>query len=435
MSENKKIRVVWICSVSNPMLRSHLELGLPIWLKVINTILKKKTEPEIADIAIWNTNALKEFEKISDVDLSVIFVHPNMRKKKQFFYEGGIKYYAVNEGDGGLFRFVKNYFFHSMPSYRSTLNRINKIIKNIKPELIHLMGAENPKYSMSILNCSKKIPIITQLQTFLHDPKVLEYKQNELKYQIVCERRVLNRTDYFGSGSLLFPRIVRENLRKDAIFFNTRLMLSEKIDLSETDKQYDFVYFANYVNKDIDLVLEGFVRACKMKPSLILDVVGSTSKSDIENIMSFVDKFGLRDNVRIEGRLPTHDDVLKQIKKSKVALLPLKIDMVSGTIREAMSNGVPVVTTITQATPKLNKDRESVLLSPIGDHDALASNMIRLIDDQELARQLKGNAAITVEEMYGDNTPKAREWVEAYRACIDSFNRGTALPEHVLNNN
>ena len=99
-------------------------------------------------------------------------------------------------------------------------------------------------------------------------------------------------------------------------------------------------------------------------------------------------------NVIFCGPLPTHDDVIKQIRKSRFAILPLKIDLISGTIREAMANGLPVVTTITPATPKLNETRESVLLSEKGDFKAMAENMLWLINDNEVAIKLKKNSFV-----------------------------------------
>ena len=49
-----------------------------------------------------------------------------------------------------------------------------------------------------------------------------------------------------------------------------------------------------------------------------------------------------------------------------------------------MAYGLPVITTITPGTPKLNDNRESVLLSPIGNHQAMADNMIKLLENKDL---------------------------------------------------
>lgn len=435
MSEKEKIKVVWICSVSNEKIRGHLDLGLPLWQKLIKKLFNKDDRLCVYDIAVWNTNALKEFEKIDNVDLHVIIVHYRMCKKVQCFQENGINYYVVSDGDGRIFQFVHNNLFKSRPTFNRTWKLVNRFINEIQPDVIHLMGAENPSYSMSILSCPKNIPIITQLQTFLHDPNVFNYRREQLKNQIECERQVLLRTDYFGSGSSFFPKLVRENLKENPVFVNTRLLLGENMVEKVQEKKFDFVYFANNVNKDIDLVMHGFIIACVKYPDITLDIVGGITEADRNQIMSFTEKYGLRKNITIEGRLPSHSDVILQIRKSRFALLPLKTDLVSGTIREAMWNGLPVVTTITQATPGLNKNRESVLLSQVGDHNGLANNMVYLVENPDFAIKLAKNAAITVEEIYGNNAEKARGWVKAYYACMNNFRYGTPLPVNILNNN
>ena len=100
-----------------------------------------------------------------------------------------------------------------------------------------------------------------------------------------------------------------------------------------------------------------------------------------------------------------------------------------------MWNGLPVITTITAGTPLLNKKRESLLISEIGDNTAMAENMLRLIEDFGLAERLRTNASITVEEFYGNNTLRARDWVAAYYACIDNFKNGMPFPDNILNKN
>ena len=127
---------------------------------------------------------------------------------------------------------------------------------------------------------------------------------------------------------------------------------------------------------------------------------------------------GLLENVVFTGRLQTHDDVLEGIRKVRFALLPLKVDLISGTIREAIASGLPVVTTITPSTPKFNADRESLLISEAGDHQAMADNMMKLLDDEEFAAKLAENALITYKEKY-ENGRLAEDLLKIYKAVFN----------------
>ena len=423
----KKIKVVWICSVSNSMLRKHLDLGFPLWYRLIKRALGKNIE-EVADYAHWNSNAINEFKNINDVELHVIFVHRQMKRHVQQFTDNNIYYYAIKEDDNSIIGYIRNRIFGDQWLYNRSNQTIANLVKRIRPDLVHMQGAEMLAHSPSLLLLPCDIPNIVQLETMLHDPVVLHYSP-QLARQKECEFKVINRADYIGNNTAHFHIIVRKFIKKDAVFVKTRLMLAEPANLTPCEKNYDFVYFANYINKSVDLAIEAFGIAHRNKPDLTLDVIGSASEEEIGALRKRLEELGCKEAVVFEGKLPTHEDVIAQIRKARFALLPLKVDSVSGTIREAMWNGIPVVTTRTVGTPSLNEKRESVMISEIGDHNAMAENMIRLIKDKSLAETLRKNAAITVDEYYGNNPLRAREWVEAYYACIDNFKNGKPIAE------
>ena len=432
--EKDRIRVVWICSVSNAELRSHIDMGLCFFQKTAYKLMRKNYSETISDSAHWNTNAIEEFQSIDDVDVHVIFVHSRVRHNVQRFIIGNINFYAVNVSDAVFHNQLRKHILHREPNFHRIHRRIIELVNEINPEIVHIIGAENPPYSLVALSLPRNIPTLVQLQTMLHDPVVKE-AYPELKNQMDCEYQVLNRADYIGSKSQDFPGIVRKYIKKSPVFVNTQLLVGEKSDFSEHEKQFDFVYFSNFINKAVDLVVEAFGIAARMHPGLTLDIIGGAEDAEIIALSARLEELGVKDAVTIEGKLPTHDDVLRQIKKARIALLPLKTDTISGTIREAIWNGLPVVTTITSGTPKLNDKRKSALLSPIGDHKALADNMLKLIQDNELAESLKKNGAITIEELFGNNRERASEWVEAYKACISNFQSGKPLPKAIINSN
>jgi glycosyltransferase involved in cell wall biosynthesis len=429
----EKMKVVWICSVSNPILRSHLDLGFPSWYKFLKQITGKTIREEVADYAHWNSNAIEEFEKINEVELHVIFAHKQLKKKIQRFTDNDIHYYAVKEDEYGLLGFCRTFLFGDQWLYNRSNRIIAKLVKEINPDLVHMQGAEMLAHSPSLLLLPRTIPCFVQLETMLQDPEARKHCSNtRLERQRMCEYEVLKRADYLGNKTTHFLQIVRKTLNEDVIFINTRLMIGEKGDLTMYEKEFDFTYFANYINKSVDLAIEAFGIAHRQRPELTLDIIGGVSESDKATIIKRLEELNCNDSVKIEGRLKTHEDVIVQIKKARFALLPLKIDVVSGTIREAMWNGLPVITTHTVGTPLLNEKRESVLISEIGDHVAMADNMLKIAGDSQFAELLRKNAAITVEEIYGNNEGQAKQWVSAYRACINNFKKGIPLPNEVI---
>ena len=311
---------------------------------------------------------------------------------------------------------------------------IQQIISRLQPQIVHLFGAENPDYAVGVLNVPKGIITIAQLQTLLNDPAFSANTSvgSSYKNRAEIEEVIISHVDYVATPAAKYREIIHRDMNPSAIILNTGLALKDPVVKEQCEKMFDFVYFAANISKTADLAIEAFALAHKTKPEITLDVIGGYADEYKSNLDSIIDKYGRTEAVTFEGSLPTHDDVLRQIRLSRFALLPLKVDLTSGTIREAMSNGLPVVTTDTGelGTQKLNLKRQNVLISPIGDHQALASNMLRLLDDENLAETLRQNAYQTRSEVRS-NEMTARRYVEAYKACIDHSKNGTPLPTSI----
>jgi len=162
-----------------------------------------------------------------------------------------------------------------------------------------------------------------------------------------------------------------------------------------------------------------------------LNISGNYTQEYKSMIDCRIQELGIADNVIFTGPKSTHEEVLLQIKKSRFALIPLKIDLISGTIREAMACGLPVVTTITPATPLLNKNRLSVLLSEKGDFSAMANNMLQLIENEEYATQISDNAIMTLQELFS-NESIMRNWHIAYFEIIENFKNNKPFSDGIL---
>ena len=432
----KRIKVVWLCHFSNSFVHRRLNLHCNRLVGFIRKMAGIPLSTEVQEFGIWITNGIKEIEKIEEVELHVVSPYPNLKHLVQEFEDNGINYHFFKNEDDSFFPFLYKHTFHpSFYHYKKNCKIISKIIKSIAPDIIHLFGAENPDYALSILNFDKNVVTIAQLQTLMNDP---DFKNNypidkkNYYYRAKVEKDIIYHVDYIGTTAKKYRNIIQKAIKPDAIILNTTLALKENINKELCDKQFDFVYFAANLYKAADFALEAFGRAYLQKPSITLDIIGGYTPEFKRTLDSIIDKFGIQNAVTFEGRLPTNDDVIRQIRKSRYALLPLKIDLTSGTIREAMSNGLPVVTTDTGelGTKKLNLQNQNVLLSPIGDHQALANNMIRLMEDSKLAEMLRENAFKTSSEADSNET-RVKHYVKVYRLCLEHHRNGKVIPSEI----
>jgi len=274
---------------------------------------------------------------------------------------------------------------------------------------------------------------MVSLQTLTSEPEFkskdkLPSKFYDFRSKIECA--VLGRVNYIGSRVQKYRQYIWENINRDVIFLNTTLAVEESVTISNVDKKYDFVSFSASIDKAADFAIEAFAIACTKYPDLTLNIIGGTPEPFTQNLKSRIKELGIERNVFFSGKLPTHDDVLKQIQLAKYALLPLKIDFISGTIREAMFAGLPIVTTVTHGTPTLNEKRKSVLLSEQGDFETMADNIIQLIESPALAKELSENGLLTVHERW-NNEKDMLELVEAYKAILNHHHNGITIPREI----
>ena len=424
---SKKLKVAWVCQVSNPEIRENLTYSRNIVDMILRKVMHKPRR--LDDYSQWVTNAIDEFKSFDDIEVHVISLHTHINKKVIDFQKDGVFYHFFKSEDDVtvLGKFV-NKLTGKFVSSNYDKNRlvINEILAKIKPDVIHLYGAESPQYGAFALDVDvEKTPLLVSLQTLMSDP---EFKKNypisEKSYESRAgmERKILAHVRYIGTTIKEFRDFILREINPDAIFLDTKLLVGEKPHLEKCEKSFDFVYFSFNINKAADLAIEAFAIAKKSHPEIKLLVVGDYDDDFKLKLDTRIAELGIDENVEITGKLQTHDDVIDAVKKARFALLPLKIDFISGTIREAVACGLPVVTTITAGTPTLNEKRESVLLSKVGEHEALASNMLRVMESEELANSLVNNALLTVDEMFG-NKGWAQKLREEYWKLYNIYNK------------
>lgn len=423
--QNNKIKVAWICHFSDKEFNQKLPLKVGGLYAFIYKLYKsKELSTDVADFGVWNINALNEMKKFTDrVDLHIIAPYPHLESKIYEYEEDGICYHFFRPNamivEQILNQFPLLYDFHK-PSYSGNRSVIKSIISKIAPSIVHVVGAENPYYSIAALDIPQNIKLIVQLQTLMSDPKFFTnypIDRRSYEYRASIEKTVIRRANYVGTTIQDYRNIILKHINSEAKFLDLKLAVGEKIKKIDTKKEYDFVYFARSISKAGDWAIESFIEATKINRKITMLVVGGYATSEKESYEKLLSTHGVLENVTFTGELPTHDDVLEAVSKAHIALLPIKIDFIPGTIREANALGLPVVTSITEGTPSLNKKRQCALLSKGGDHEAMAINMIRVLEDKALAEELVQNSYVRLQESY-DNSQAVAKWVEEYETII-----------------
>ncbi len=430
---DKGLKIVWLCEISNQQIHSCISFNNWRLKNILKNIVGRPVT-KVRERAIWNTNAIREFEKFKDINLTVIFHYAGIKNDFQRFTINGINYICYRSEDDYLSTSILKLLGKQEKNYFKGRKIVRSLINEIKPDVVHVIGAENPNYSICALDVPKEIPCVVSLQTLMSMP---DFKNNfpiseeSYQYRSSVEQEVLKRSDYIASRMKGYNTFIKEHIKTDAIFLQMPLAVGVDVNIEPSKKEYDFVYFANNINKAADDAIEAFALAYNVKSSLTINISGSYDYSFRLNLEKRIKELGMEKNVFITGSKQTHDEVIEQIKKSRFAVLPLKVDLISSTVREAMACGLPVVTTITPATPNLNKELECVLLSEKGDYQAMADNMLRLVDDEAFASEIRKNAILTVQEKYS-NEKFMNMWRKGYYEIVENFKNGVPFSDDVL---
>lgn len=432
--QKDKIKVVWICEFSNKQIREKLHFEEFSLYALLKKLFNKQY---LIDFGGWNTNAIKEFENFENIELHVISHHFFLKKEIESFKMRNINYHFYKLESDNLLSTIKRKLDSNIKTdYNKNTLIINSIINKIQPDIVHLIGAENPHYSSSVLSLDNKYPLIVTLQTLMSDPNFLSnypISKELYEYRSNIEKEVIKRADYIGTSIENYAKKIRQYITKDATFVICKLALGEAIHNDKTTKKYDFVYFSKDIEKAGDWAIKAFILAQKKNPQITLLVIGRYTPNFKEELDKLIIENKIEPNVIFTGSLPTHDDVINKIKEARYALLPLKIDLISGTIREAMACGLPVITTKTEGTPNLNTKRECILISEPNDFQDMANKMQCLLNNSQYADTLRNNSLITINERY-NNTLAMQGWVDAYKAILKHYHHNTPIPTHLLLN-
>jgi L-malate glycosyltransferase len=173
----------------------------------------------------------------------------------------------------------------------------------------------------------------------------------------------------------------------------------------------------------VDVVVRAFAEVQKAFPEARLDLVGGGPlEAEIRNLVRQMNLKG----VDFKG-VVKHGQIGRCYDEADIFINASRLDNMPVSVLEAFASGMPVVTTEPEGMRYVVEDGRTGLLSTTGDAAALAQNVIRVLQDSELAESLVSNAR---QEFQRYSWPVVREqWLEVYHALVR--NQSKAADEFV----
>jgi glycosyltransferase involved in cell wall biosynthesis len=149
------------------------------------------------------------------------------------------------------------------------------------------------------------------------------------------------------------------------------------------------------------------IKACRLLKkrqfNFICEIIGEgPNRIDLECMIA---ELNMQDRVILRGALP-NNEVMARYRKASIFVLPCILagnddrDGIPNVLLEAMAHHVPVISTRFSGIPEVVEDGITGLLVNMGDADAIAQGIIKILTDSKLYRKLVREGRLTIEKKF-----------------------------------
>lgn len=344
-----------------------------------------------------------------------------------------INYYNINGIGYYSFESNKKDFFVK-PSKKFVKNCM-KIVREIKPDIIHLHGSEfaygtaftlqdeipvvlsiqgliseisKKEYYFAGINLKKGFRLLYPNITIKYLPMYLKYWRNKYRAQAEINQikqsyYIIGRTEwdqahsYFINNKAKYYNI-QEVIRSS--FFNTNWNINKIVRNS-------LLCAGGFGNplKGFHMILESVALLKLVIPDISVRVVGKDLRKYKffygynKYLKDLIDDLDLWQHIEFLGGL-SEEEMAIEFSKAHVYVMGSSIENSSNTLGEAITVGTPSVVSYVGGIPSLANDEQEVLFYRFGDTKQLAWKIKRILQDDTLAMFLSENSQERAKSQY-----------------------------------
>lgn len=160
--------------------------------------------------------------------------------------------------------------------------------------------------------------------------------------------------------------------------------------------------------KGVDFLVRSFAKLLKYQPCQLLLIADGP---EFGNVLRLIKECNMRDSVLLVSAAA---EVVPYLKAADLFVLPSRFEGLSNALLEAMSCGLPVISTRVGGSSDIIEDGVNGLLVDIDNEEQMKDAMELVLNDRQLATALGKNARETVEEKH-DISKIADAYISLYR--------------------
>lgn len=253
-----------------------------------------------------------------------------------------------------------------------------------------------------------------------NDPKFMTWKRSLLKRiflpytdWLVVQTEYI-REQFEWGGLERKTSIILNPVREEAFNSGTSRLYNDKTTMSCVEKIADgcidikenrIISVARYFpQKNQEVEIKAFAKIANKHPDWKLVIYGGGPLE--KKLQGIINDLGMKNRIILAGKTRK---VLEKLRCSKVFCLSSDYEGMSNSMIEAVCSGLPVVSTKVSGTEELVTEDENGYVVPIGDVDAFANALDKLISNDERLQQFSMRSLEIAEKFRPDNIVK--EWM------------------------
>lgn len=398
-----KIKVVWLCHYFEDSLNGILPL-------------RRKNK----QFSPWIPEMLQLFEKQEEVEIHVISPVSNLKTQCYSFKKGNIYFHFFNKGIpfwgqpwpgifGNIFKLDYRTGFALNNYY------INKYVEKIKPDIIHLHGAEDPTHSVAILKLSRKYEVVFTVQGFGQHSKSTGYQVTKRRDY---EKKILSSLKHFVTYNKFMEDVISQ-YNINPMFYHCDYYHPIRKPKQQTKGPYDLVYFARLCKeKGIEDLMIALNKVVKVYPDITLCVIGFSTNQYMSFLYDNAINLNIAKNIHWLGFLKYQEEAFDVVSKSKMMVLPTYHDISPGTLIETAYLKVPTIAYSVGDLPEYNEEMLNIYLVPPHDTNALANAIIELYKNDNLRMTLSNNAYCYFMQRYSNRQKIFEQHLNCYKTIL-----------------
>ncbi len=153
--------------------------------------------------------------------------------------------------------------------------------------------------------------------------------------------------------------------------------------------------------KKVDILLKAFALS---GVDAELKIIGEGK--EYNRLVNLSKSLGIENRVHFTGQLKRHEDVIKEMKKASLFVLPSQRECFGITVLEAMCSGTAVISTATEGPKDIIKNGVDGFVIELGNEKELSEKIKLVIEDTKKRRKIESNARKKAKKYDWDNIVK-----------------------------